>query len=128
VVLVAFEWKENDKASIKTFQGMDDDWDIIDIPITHRTPPPPPPPVPIELIIKPDDIIIEKLTEIPIDINVTEATVIPEVILSAPPIVEKVDVINEFVDVQAMFKGGMDALYAYLNKNLNTPHKQKEWG
>jgi len=54
--------------------------------------------------------------------------VIPEVVLSAPPMVEKVDVINEFVDVQAMFKGGMDALYAYLNKNLKYPSQAKRMG
>lgn len=128
VIMVAYEWKANDKSSIKTFESMDDDWDLIDIPITYQTPPPPPPPVPIKLIIKPDDTIIDELTEISIDINATEETVIPEVLLSAPPKVEKVDVINEFVDVQATFRGGMDAWYAYLNKNLKYPSQAKRMG
>jgi protein TonB len=128
VVLAAFEWKAHDQTSIKTFDGMEDDWDIIDIPITDQTPPPPPPPVPIEVIIKPDDIVIDKLSDITIDINMTEENVIPAVEISAPPIVEKVDLINDFVDVQAMFKGGMDAWYNYLNKNLTYPSQAKRMG
>ncbi len=128
VVLVAFEWKAYDQASIKTFDGMSDDWDIIDIPITNQSPPPPPPPAPIEVIIKPDDVEIDNLTDISIDINTSEKTEIPEVEMSAPPITEKVDVINDFVDVQAMFKGGMDAWYAYLNKNLTYPSQAKRIG
>lgn len=128
VVLVAFEWKAYDQASIKTFDGMADDWDIVDIPITNQSPPPPPPPAPIEVIIKPDDVEIDNLTDISIDINTSEKTEIPEVEMSAPPITEKVDVINDFVDVQAMFKGGMDAWYAYLNKNLTYPSQAKRMG
>lgn len=126
--LVAFEWKAYDQGTIKTFDGMEDDWDKIEIPVTIQTPPPPPPPVPIEVVIKPDDIMIEKLTEITIDLNATEETILPEVKLTAPPIVEKIDKIVDFVDEQAMFKGGMDAWYAYLNKNLKYPSQAKRMG
>ncbi|PZX59245.1 protein TonB [Algoriphagus ratkowskyi] len=116
--LVAFEWKAYDQAIIKTFNGMEDDWDVLNIPITILTPPPPPPPVPIEVVIKQDDITIEKLTEITIDLNTSEKAVIPEVIITTAPIIETVDKIENFVDEQAMFKGGMDAWNAYLNINL----------
>jgi protein TonB len=127
-VLVAFEWKAYDQAPIKTFDGMKDDWDDIDIPVTIQTPPPPPPPVPIEVVIKPDDITVEKLTEITIDLNTTEKTIIPEVIITTAPIEETVDKIEDFVDVQAMYKGGMDAWYSYLNKNLKYPSQAKRMG
>lgn len=127
VVLLAFEWKAKDQATIKTFDGMGDDWDNIEIPVTVQTPPPPPP-VPIEIIIKPDDIVIEKLAGITVDINTTEDKDIPEVVISAPPSIEKVDKVEEYVDVQAVFKGGMDAWYTYLNKNLKYPSQAKRMG
>lgn len=126
--LVAFEWKAYDKATVKTFDGIEDDWDLIDIPITIHTPPPPPPQTPIEVIIKPDDVVIDKFNEITFDINTTEETIITEVEISSPPVIEDVDKIENFVDVQATFKGGMDAWYAYLNKNLKYPSQAKKMG
>ena len=127
-VLLAFEWKAKDQGSIKTFDRMKDDWVDIDVPITIHTPPPPPPQVPIEINIKPDDIVIDNFTSPTLDINTSEVTIIPEVGISNPPIVETVDEIKDFVDVQATFKGGMDAWYAYLNKNLNYPSQAKRLG
>lgn len=127
-VLVAFEWKAYDQATIKTFDGMEEDWDDLDIPVTIQTPPPPPPPDPIDVVIKPDDITIEKFTEISIDLNITEKEVIPEVKITSPPVIETVDKIEDYVDVQAMFKGGMDAWYTYLNKNLKYPSQAKRMG
>lgn len=128
VVLVAFEWKAKDQGIIKTFDGIKDDWETIDIPITLQTPPPPPPQVPIEIIIKPDDIVIDDISHLTLDINTTEEAIIPEVEMSAPPMIEDIDKIENFVDVQAMFKGGMDAWYAYLNKNLKYPSQAKRMG
>ncbi|MDR7132097.1 protein TonB [Algoriphagus sp. 4150] len=128
VVLVAFEWKAKDQGSIKTSHGMKDDWDDIDIPITIHTPPPPPPLVPIEINIKPDDIILDDLTSPTIDINTSVETIIPDIELSSPPMIETVDEIVDFVDVQATFMGGMDAWYTYLNKNLKYPSQAKKMG
>ena len=73
-VLVAFEWKANEQVVVQDFSGMEDDWDILDVPITNQTPP-----APIEVIIKPDDIIIDKIDLQTIDINTTETSVIPVV-------------------------------------------------
>lgn len=128
LVLVAFEWKAKDQGIIKTFEGMIDDWDEIDIPQTIQNPPPPPPPAPIEVNIIPNDIEIEDISDFKLDINTTEQTDIPEVEITKAPIVEDVDVIKDFVDVQAMFKGGMDAWYGYLNKNLKYPSQAKRMG
>ncbi|WP_425639943.1 energy transducer TonB [Algoriphagus yeomjeoni] len=128
-VLVAFEWKARDQGIIKTFEGIEDDWDEIEIPQTiQNPPPPPPPPTPIEVNILPDDIDIDKITDIKIDLNTNEQADIPEVELTEAPIKEDIDVIVDFVDVQAMFKGGMDAWYAYLNKNLKYPAQAKRIG
>lgn len=125
VVLVAFEWKAHDQASIKTFEGMDDDWDDIEVPVTIQDPPAPPPQVPVEVIIKPDDVILDKFEDFNLDINTTEEAIIPEVEITSAPIIEEIDKINDFVDVQATFEGGMDAWYAYLNKNLKYPSQAK---
>ncbi|SFU17910.1 outer membrane transport energization protein TonB [Algoriphagus locisalis] len=128
-VLVAFEWKAKNTENIKTFEGMKDDWDEIEIPVTIQTPPPPPPPpVPIEVNTVPDEIKIEKIPDFKLDLNATEQTNIPEVEITEAPVKEDVDVIEDFVEAQAMFKGGMDAWYAYLNKNLKYPAQAKRIG
>lgn len=128
IILAAFEWKAKEQVIIKEFYDTKDDWDAIDISLTIQAPPPPPLPTPIEIITKPDDVILEKLAEITIDLNATEETVLPKVELKDPPIIEKINKINDFVDEQAMFKGGMDAWYKYLNKNLTYPSQAKRMG
>ncbi|MFC5624900.1 energy transducer TonB [Algoriphagus winogradskyi] len=124
-VLVAFEWKAKDQGIIKTFDAMKDDWDEIDIPQTIQNPPPPPPPAPIEVNTIPNEIKIDNIKDLKLDIFTNEHTNIPEVELSAPPNTEDVDVIENFVDVQPMFNGGMEAWYTYLNKNLKYPAQAK---
>lgn len=127
-VLVAFEWKAKDKSIIKDLGSIQDDWIDLDIPITIHTPPPPPPPIPIEIVIKPDEIVIDKIEDLNIDLNTTENIEIPQVEISSAPIVESIDKIEDFVDVQATFKGGMEAWYTYLNKNLKYPSQAKRIG
>lgn len=127
-VLVAFEWKAKDKSIIKDLGSIQDDWIDLDIPITIHTPPPPPPPIPIEIVIKPDEIVIDNIEDLNIDLNTTENIEIPQVEISSAPIVESIDKIEDFVDVQATFKGGMEAWYAYLNKNLKYPSQAKRIG
>ncbi|WP_439488241.1 energy transducer TonB [Algoriphagus sp.] len=124
-VLVAFEWKAKDKLIMKDIAGIEDDWEILDIPITIHTPPPPPPPAPIEINELPDNIEIDEIKDFTIDLNTTEETIIPEIEISSAPVIEDVDKIVDFAEVQAMFKGGMDAWYAYLNKNLVYPSQAK---
>ncbi|WP_339877689.1 energy transducer TonB [uncultured Algoriphagus sp.] len=126
-VLVAFEWKAKDKSIIKDLGSIQDDWIDLEIPITIHTPPPPPP-IPIEIVIKPDEIVIDKIEDLNIDLNTTENIEIPQVEISSAPIVESIDKIEDFVDVQATFKGGMEAWYTYLNKNLKYPSQAKRIG
>lgn len=127
-ILVAFEWKAKDKSIIKDLGSIQDDWIDLEIPITIHTPPPPPPPIPIEIVIKPDEIVIDKIKDLNIDLNTTENIEIPQVEISSAPIVESIDKIEDFVDVQATFKGGMEAWYTYLNKNLKYPSQAKRIG
>lgn len=127
VVLVAFEWKAKDQILIKEISEIYSDWEILDIPITDQSPPSPPP-LPVEVVIKSDDILLDKLTDFTFDINTTEETIIPKIEISVSPNIEKIDKIEDFVEVQATFNGGMDAWYAYLNKNLEYPSQAKRMG
>ncbi|MDG1276490.1 MAG: energy transducer TonB [Algoriphagus sp.] len=127
LVLVAFEWKAYEDFKIKDFSGNSEIWDIPDVPITIQTPPPPPI-IPIDIIIKPDNEEINKKTEMIIDIDFEEQKPVIDVILEGPPTLEVPDEINDFVEVQASFKGGMDAWYAYLKKNLIYPSQARRMG
>lgn len=129
LVLVAFEWKAYDQGKILVLKDSSDAWEDLDIPVTIQTPPPPPPPpVQVEIIQIPDDIEIDKVPDFHMDINVSETDEIKSVELEGPPIIDDADEIIDFVEVQASFNGGMDAWYAYLNKNLKYPAQARRMG
>ncbi|MCS5490106.1 energy transducer TonB [Algoriphagus limi] len=126
--LVAFEWKSYSDSPIKEITKESELWDIPDIPNTFQTPPPPPVEIPPIIQAQPDEIKIDP-TLISIDINTTETTEIPEVIISDdPPVIDKAEEIMDFIEVQASFKGGMEAWYEYLRKNLKYPSQAKRMG
>lgn len=127
-VLVAFEWKAYDNFQIKTFDKEDNNWDILDIPNTIQDPPSPPPVVQQPEIVQiPDDVIVEKIESIiDFDIDQEPAPVIVEPM--GLPVEEDPDVINDFVEVQASFKGGMEKWYEYLKDNLKYPTQARRMG
>ncbi|WP_144604243.1 energy transducer TonB [Algoriphagus algorifonticola] len=128
LTLAAFEWKSNQSGPIKEIPNTQQAWELIDIPLTIQTPPPPPPKAPPVLKEQPNDIEIEDL-QIPIDINTQETDKIPDVILSeGPPIIDEADEIRDFTEVQASFKGGMEAWYKYLRDNLKYPPQARRMG
>ena len=128
VVLVAFEWKAYDDFQIKDLSSQSELWDLPDIPITIQNPPPPPIQVPIEIIVKPDTDLIIKKSELIIDIDYKENTILPDIVIAEPPIIETPDEIKDFVEKQASFKGGMEAWYAFLQKNLSYPSQARRIG
>ena len=128
-VLVAFEWKQYERAE---YDLGNLDMEIIEeeeIPITRQEePPPPPPPEPSqELIIVDDDVEIDE--EFIIDV---EATVFTEVQEFAPIVVveEEVeeDVIFTVVEDQPSYPGGEEARIRYLQANLDYPQMAREAG
>lgn len=126
--LLAFEWKSYPDGPLKQIHSNQENWDDLDIPISIQAPPTPPQQVAPVIIAKPDDIQIDDL-DLQIDINTDEKTAIPDVILDeVPPKVEIADEIVDFTEVQASFKGGMDAWYEYLRKNLNYPSSARRIG
>jgi periplasmic protein TonB len=128
-VLVAFEWKQYERAE---FDLGTLDMDFIeeeDIPITRQEqPPPPPPPEPsTELIIVDDDVEVEE--DFFIDVEATVYTEIQEftpIVVVEEEIVE--DVIFTVVEDQPGFPGGEEARIRYLTENLRYPQMAREAG
>lgn len=129
LVLVAFEWKSPYSGPLKEIGTSSENWAIEDIPLTIQTPPPPPPQkVSVEIKQVDDEIELDDL-DIDIDINLSDSDEIPKVVLNKNlPIEETADEVMDFTDVQATFKGGMEAWYSYLNKNLRYPSLAKRMG
>ncbi len=127
-VLVAFEWKAYDDFKIKDFSNQSEVWDLPEIPNTIQEPPVPPIQVPVEIIIEPDEKFIDEKTNQIFDIDYNESEELPEIVLSAPPIIDDPDEIKDFVDKQASFVGGMEAWYKYLQKNLTYPNQARRMG
>lgn len=128
ISLVAFEWKSYPDGPLKQIQASQEQWDDLDVPISIQAPPTPPPEIAPVIIQKPYDVVIEDL-DLNLDLNTTEDTKIPEVVLeSTPPKEETPDEIVDFTEVQASFKGGMKAWYEYLQKNLKYPSQARRMG
>jgi len=126
-VLVAFEWKAREDKPLLEVTFANSTWDDDLIPITIQTPPQAPPPIVAqEIRIMDDDIEIEDL--ITIDINLSSEEEIPEIKFEGPPTIETAPEIMDFTEVQAEFKGGMDAWYTYLRENLTYPKQPQRMG
>jgi protein TonB len=126
-VLVAFEWKAREDKPLLEVTFANSTWDDDLIPITIQTPPQAPPPIVAqEIRIMDDDIEIEDL--ITIDINLSSEEEIPEIKFEGPPTIETAPEIMDFTEVQAGFKGGMDAWYTYLRENLTYPKQPQRMG
>ncbi|TDQ16492.1 protein TonB [Algoriphagus boseongensis] len=127
-VLVAFEWKSYEEKPILEFENGILDLNDFEVPITIQEPPRQPDPIQIPKFeeIEDDEAIEDKIT---FDLNISPETEIPEIKLDdQPPVIDKGDEIYDYTEVQASFKGGMDAWYAYLKKNLSYPKLEQRAG
>lgn len=128
-VLVAFEWKQYERAEFDLGTLEMDFIEEEDIPITRQEqPPPPPPPEPsMELVIVDDDVEVEE--DFFIDVEATVYTEIQEftpIVVVEEEIVE--DVIFTVVEDQPGFPGGEEARIRYLTENLRYPQMAREAG
>ena len=132
-MLLAFEYKAYEDFQLKNISSTSEIWDLPEIPNTIQIPPPPPPEQVPEFIIKPNDEPLDKI-ELTIDVDLDPSTPLPVIELTEPPIIDDPDdpddpdEIKEFVEKQASFKGGMDAWYGYLKKNLTYPSPARRIG
>lgn len=127
-VLVAFEWKAKNEKPLLQLSYTNSSWESEVIPITIQSPPPViPPSTPVnQFEVIEDDIKIEN--RLVIGIDVSEYDKIPEIKLDGPPEIETAPKILDFTEVQAQFKGGMDAWYTYLKNNLTYPKQAQKLG
>ncbi|MCK5105868.1 MAG: energy transducer TonB, partial [Cyclobacteriaceae bacterium] len=66
--------------------------------------------------------------EIDLDVEMTEETVIEEVVFEEAPEDEDVDEIFTIVEDQPLPKGGMSAFYQYVQKKLKYPAQARRMG
>jgi periplasmic protein TonB len=128
-VITVFEWKTFDEGSTVQLTSLSENFeDLMDIPLTQQ-PPPPPPAVQQPMIIEvPDDEEIEEDIEIDLDISMTEEDVIEEIVMMAEPEEEVAETIYQIVQEMPSPVGGLEAFYAYLNKNLKYPSQARRIG
>ena len=130
LVLFAFEYKTYDDRELMDLGSISDEFEeLLDIPITEQPPPPPPPPVEQPVIQEvPDEVEIEEI-EVNFDVDVTEETVIKEVVITeAAPVEEKADEIFDVVETMPTPVGGMEAWNKYLSNNLKYPTQARRMG
>ena len=86
LTVMAFEWKSYDDNDLVNLGSLDADFEELqDIPITEQPPPPPPQVTPPEIIEVPDEEEIEEEIEVNLDVEVTEETVIEDVVFEDAP-------------------------------------------
>jgi protein TonB len=129
MTFIAFEHKSMDQGIIKDLKLIDDEFEnLLDIPNTVQTPPPPPIEQPVIQEIS-DEENIEDKVEVIFDVDVKEATVIKEIVITDVLVPdEKVAEIFDIVETQPTPPGGMTAWNEYLSKNLKYPTQARRMG
>jgi protein TonB len=127
-VITAFEWKFYDDGQLVSLGTVNDDFEeMLEIPPTEQ-PPPPPPKIQQPIIVEiPDDEVIEEIP-IDLDIEITEESVVQEIILEAAPQEEEVEEIFTIVEEMPSFPGGVYAFHEYLRKNLHYSPSARKMG
>lgn len=129
IIITAFEWRfYNDASTVDLGMVNDNFEDLMDIPQTEQPPPPPPKVQQPEIIEVPDDQDIEDEIEVNLDVEMTQETVIEDVIFDTAPEEEVADEIFTIVEDQPEPEGGMAAFYAYVNKNIKYPAQARRMG
>lgn len=127
VVLVAFEWKSYEEKPLLEISNKNTIWETEVVPITIQSPPAAPPPIIAPKIkVIDDDIELDDIHLI--DLTIPSDEKLPEIELEGPPTIDIPDAILDFTEVQAEFKGGMEAWYAYLKANLTYPKQPQRLG
>lgn len=129
IVTMAFEWKSYDDRSLMDLGNVDDEFeDVMEIPPTEQPPPPPPQVQTPEIVEVPDEEEIEEEIEIDLDVEITEETQIEEMVFEEAPEEEVADEIFTVVEDQPTPKGGMQAFYEYVGKNMKYPAQARRMG
>jgi len=129
LVIVAFEWKDNDEGNLMDLGQINDDFEeMTEIPPTQQPPPPPPKIKQPEIIEVPDEEEIEEDIDVDLDVEMTEDTEIEQQVFDEPVEEEETDEIFTIVEQQPTFKGGMAAFYSYVQKKMKYPTQARRMG
>ncbi|NJL14491.1 MAG: TonB family protein [Microscillaceae bacterium] len=134
LVITAFEWKfYDDLETIDLGNLVEEETEILDIPITEMPPPPPPVLQQPEIIEVPEDEEIEEQVTMELDVEVQEEKPVqaPTKINAPPPpapVVEESDEIFLVVEESAEPQGGFEEFYKYVAKNIQYPKQARRMG
>lgn len=129
LTITAFEWRFYDDGALVDLGQVDDNFeDLMEIPPTEQPPPPPPVIQQPEIIEVPDEEEIEEEIEVNLDVEITESTVIEDVVFEEAPEEEVAEEIFTIVEDQPEPIGGMGAFYTYVGKNLSYPNQARRMG
>jgi protein TonB len=129
LVIIAFEWKSYDRANLLELGQVNDYFvEITDIPITEQPPPPPLKLKQREIIEVPDEEEMEEEIDIDLDVEITEATIIEEIVFEEPVEEEKIDELFTIVEENPSFVGGNSSFIEFVRNNLIYPGKARRMG
>jgi len=129
LVIIAFEWKSYDRVNLLELGQVKDYFvEITEVPITTQPPPPPLKVKPHEIIEVPDIEEIEEEIDIDLDVEMTEETVIEEIVFAELVEEEEIDEIFTIVEEIPSFVGGDLAFIKFLQTNLIYPEKARRMG
>lgn len=129
IVTAAFEYRQYDEGDLVELSAINDDFEeLTDIPPTEQPPPPPPKIQQPEIVEVPDEEEIEEEIEVDLDVEITEEEVMEEVIIEEAPEEEVADEIFQIVEDPATPKGGYEAFYEYVSKNMRYPAQARRMG
>jgi len=124
MVLIAFEWKTlvtNSEVNLEP-TGIPFD-EILDIELTIQSSPPPPKITQPKIVEIPDEEEIVEAIEIDLDIEMTDESVVEELVIAEAPNEEIADEVFTIVEVMPSYPGGNTKFYEYVSKNLKYPRR-----
>jgi len=126
LTFAAFEYKSYDDGPAMDLGQVEDNMEeIMDIPPTEQPPPPPPKVQLPEIVEIPDEEEIEEEIDIDLDLDMSEDTEIEDLVFEEDPGEEEVDQIFTIVEQQAEPKGGIQAFYDYVGKQLQDKYPRQ---
>ena len=121
--IVAINWRTYDKGELLDLGQLDADFEeVIEVPPSEQPPPPPPKAEQVVLLEVKDEVIVEEI-KMDFDIEISEQTVLEDVVYEPKIKEEDVDQIFQIVEDRPEPEGGLAAFYGYVADNLEYPEK-----
>ena len=124
LVLVVFEWKtvvSTSTVSLET-NGVAFE-EIVDVPLTNQATPPRPKISQPKIIEIPDEDEIEEIIDLDLDIEMTQETVIEELVNMSAPEEEIAQEVFTIAEIMPSFPGGNSRFNEFISKNLKYPRR-----